>query len=150
MLIAGQSFQVDQAGATYSFADGIPDWWRQKYFGTSGTTNGMSCATCDADGTGQNNLAKFEAGLNPTNSASVFRILSLNQQGSNFVVTWEAGGGRTNIVQAVSGLVNSTNPFADISPLIVLPGFGDLTTNYLDSPADTNAPLRLYRIRLGP
>ena len=47
-----------------SVGDGIPDWWRAQYFGGNGTTtNGQSCATCDADGTGQNNLFKYVAGL---------------------------------------------------------------------------------------
>jgi hypothetical protein len=54
-------------------ADGIPDWWRAAYFGGSGTTsNNQSCATCDPDGTGQDNLFKYIAGLNPTNPVSVF------------------------------------------------------------------------------
>jgi hypothetical protein len=62
-------FTLDTVG------DGIPDWWRAAYFppGTGATTNNAgSCATCDADGTGQNNLFKYVAGLNPTNPASVF------------------------------------------------------------------------------
>jgi hypothetical protein len=55
-----------------SIGDGIPDWWRQEYFGAATPTNTHDCVTCDADGTGQNNLFKFVAGLNPTNPASVF------------------------------------------------------------------------------
>jgi hypothetical protein len=55
-----------------SFNDGIPDWWRQWYFGNAAVTNHLSCATCDATGTGQNNLFKYLAGLDPTNPASVF------------------------------------------------------------------------------
>jgi hypothetical protein len=55
-----------------STGDGIPDWWRQTYFAAATPTNNHDCATCDADGTGQNNLFKFVAGLNPTNPASVF------------------------------------------------------------------------------
>jgi len=64
-----QQLQPDSVG------DGIPDWWRQQYFGGNGTTNdSRSCATCDADGTGQNNWFKYVAGLDPTNPASVFRL----------------------------------------------------------------------------
>jgi hypothetical protein len=64
-------YQIDSIGD--SVGDGIPDWWRQQYFGGTGTnTNSVSCATCDADGTGQNNRFKYLAGLNPTNPASVF------------------------------------------------------------------------------
>jgi hypothetical protein len=57
-----------------SIGDGIPDWWRQAYFGAATPTNSHDCATCDADGTGQNNFFKFVAGLNPTNPASVFVV----------------------------------------------------------------------------
>ena len=55
--------------------DGIPNWWRAAYYppGNGSTTNNPgSCATCDYDGTGQNNLFKYVAGLNPTNPYSVF------------------------------------------------------------------------------
>jgi len=61
-----------QVFAPDSIGDGIPDWWRQAYFGAATPTNTHDCATCDADGTGQNNFFKFVAGLNPTNPASVF------------------------------------------------------------------------------
>ena len=65
-----------------SVGDGIPDLWRAQYFGGNGTsTNSQSCAACDADGTGQNNLFKYVAGLNPTNSASVFLFTVQNVNG---------------------------------------------------------------------
>ena len=65
-----------------SVGDGIADWWRVQYFGGNGTTtNSQSCATCDADGTGQNNLFKYVAGLNPTNPASVFVLSVQNVNG---------------------------------------------------------------------
>jgi hypothetical protein len=57
-----------------SVGDGIPDWWRQAYFGSATPSNSQDCATCDFDGTGQNNLFKYVAGLNPTNPASVFVV----------------------------------------------------------------------------
>ena len=55
--------------------DGIPDWWTTQYFGhASGQSNDLSRASDDASGTGQNNLFKYVAGLDPTNAASVFRL----------------------------------------------------------------------------
>ena len=51
--------------------DSIPDWWQVAYFGTN---NPLGLANADADGTGQNNLFKYVAGLDPTNPASVFRF----------------------------------------------------------------------------
>jgi uncharacterized repeat protein (TIGR03803 family) len=68
--------------ATDSVGDGIPDWWRARYFGGDGTTtNDQSCAACDSDGTGQSNLFKYVAGLNPTNPASVFLLTAGNVSG---------------------------------------------------------------------
>ena len=88
LMIAGLPFTVTQASGD-SVGDGIPDWWRAQYFSnvsTNGTTtNGQSCATCDADGIGQNNLFKYIAGLDPTNPASVLvlNIASTNHPSQN-------------------------------------------------------------------
>jgi PKD repeat protein len=54
--------------------DGIPGWWRLKYFGDGLTTNSSSCVTCDPDGDGQNNLMEFLAGLDPTNTSSYWLV----------------------------------------------------------------------------
>ena len=75
--LAGASFQVSLPD---SVGDGIPDWWRQLYFGGDGsTTNNQSCATCDADATGQDNDFKYVAGLNPTNGAA-FALTMTNSE----------------------------------------------------------------------
>jgi hypothetical protein len=74
--LATQTFLVTSADTV---GDGIPDWWRALYFGGSGTTtNSESCATCDADGTGQDNLFKYVAALDPTNPASEFTLVISN------------------------------------------------------------------------
>jgi len=52
--------------------DGVPDWWQVQYFGTPPNPN--AAADKDVTGTGQNNLFKYVAGLDPTNAASVFRL----------------------------------------------------------------------------
>ena len=44
--------------------------WQSQYFGSF--TNPAAAPAADASGTGQDNLFKYTAGLNPTNSASVF------------------------------------------------------------------------------
>jgi hypothetical protein len=138
---------VTQPGILDSIGDGIADWWRARYFGGAGTaTNKLSCATCDADGTGQNNLFKYLAGLDPTNSASIFRVLSINTQGADLLATWQTAGGRTNVLQASLSLGDS---FSNVSPNIVLPGNGDTTTNYRHS-GGANVPARFYRVKLVP
>jgi hypothetical protein len=124
--------------------------WQLLNFGC--TNCSQADAAADPDGDGQNNMAEFLSGTNPTNSASVLRIISALPQNNDVVVTWQTAGGRTNAVQATVGDANggySTN-FTDISGLIVLPGSGELTTNYLDAGGATNVPSRFYRIRLVP
>jgi PKD repeat protein len=124
--------------------------WQIQYFGS--TTNPAAAANADPDGDGQNNLAEFLAGTDPTNGASGLRITSVTTQGSDVLVTWMTAGGYTNVVQVNTGLLDgsySTN-FQDLSGLIIISGSGDATTNYLDSGGATNAPARYYRIRLQP
>ncbi len=142
-----------------SVNDGIPDWWRAQYFtSTSGnpsnyfgnTTNSQSCALCDPDGDGMNNLQEYLSGTVPTNSASFLHITSVVPQGTNMVVTWYTAGGHTNVVQAATGLSNGSysNNFVDVSPYIIIAGSGDTTTNYTDTGAATISPSRYYRVRL--
>jgi alpha-tubulin suppressor-like RCC1 family protein len=66
---APQQIQI----VTDSVGDGIPDFWRRTHFGGTGqTTNHLSCAGCDASGTGQNNKFKYVAGLHPLNPTDIF------------------------------------------------------------------------------
>lgn len=54
--------------------------WQLQYFGCTNCPQAQTNA--DADGTGQDNLFKYVAGLNPTNPASVF---TFNTAGTNLV-----------------------------------------------------------------
>jgi alpha-amylase len=75
--IYGTALSATQIAQLYnidSIGDGIANWWRQQYFGNGSMTGATTCATCDFDGTGQNNLFKFVAGLNPTDRVSVFAL----------------------------------------------------------------------------
>ena len=89
-------------------------------------------------------------GLNPTNPASVFRVIAIAPQGTNLMITWKTAGVRTNAVQARSGGNYSTNGFADVSGPIVINVSGDTTTNYTDVDVTTNYSIRQYRVRLVP
>jgi hypothetical protein len=95
-----------------SIGDGISDWWRQEYFGAATPTNGSDCATCDADGTGQDNFFKFVAGLDPTNPASVFllKIAPVAGQPTQKMLTYSPiliGFGQTYTVQFATNLVGA-------------------------------------------
>ncbi len=111
--------QITQLYNTDSVGDGIPNWWRMLWFGSSSSTNAAvctaCCASCDADGTGQNNFFKYVAGLNPTDPTQVFtvQIAASNQ-----------------VVNLTYGPVNSTDIYTvqsspDLNPL----NFSNLT-NY--------------------
>jgi uncharacterized repeat protein (TIGR01451 family) len=127
--------------------------WRLRYFGTA-YNSGATADTADPDGDGQNNMAEFMAGTDPTNSASFLHIISVAAQGPDMLITWATVGGQTNIVQVKNGEADgnySTNDFADIlDSQTIVTGSGDTTANYTDTGGATNTPSRYYRIRLVP
>ena len=122
--------------------------WQIQYFGS--TTNPAAAANVDADGDGQDNLAEFTAGTDPTNSVSTLRITSITTQGADVLVSWTMGAGKTNALQVTSGDPAggyATNGFADIFGVTNTIG---TTTNYLDVGGAVNVPVRYYRVRLVP
>lgn len=138
------------ACAADSVGDGILDSWRLQYFVGGIPTNASSCAACDPDGDGKSNLQEFLAGTDPTNNASAFRITSIVRAGTNVVVTWMMGSGKTNALQATAGVGNgnyATNNFSDIFTVTNTVG---PVTNYLEIGTGTNFPSRFYRVRLVP
>jgi polygalacturonase len=160
----GVSIGTTPAGHNYAIDTSIPgrvnlnvtppltafQQWQILYFGS--TNNPSADPNADPDGDGQNNLAEFLSGTNPTNSASGLRIVSASRQSNDVVITWTTSGGVTNAVQATAGNGSggyATN-FADISNPIIISGSGDATTNYTDSGGATNSPSRYYRVRLVP
>ena len=96
------------------------------------------------------NLQEFQAGTDPTNSKSAFRITSVTAQGNDVRVTWTTVGGLSYVVQDATTAGYASNNFVDLSPVISMPGSGESATNYLDVGAVTNGPGRYYRVRLGP
>jgi hypothetical protein len=148
--------QIEQLYANTGYVPPPPpaltpfEMWQLQFFGC--TNCSQAGATTDPDGDGQNNLAEFLAGTNPTNNASTLRIISAVPQGNDVVIAWAAVGGHTNSVQASAGDANGgyTTNFVTISSPIIISGNGDTTTNYVDVGGATNAPARYYRIRLVP
>lgn len=64
-----QNVNPDDFGAYGS--DGLPDGWQVGFFGLN---NPDAAPGADASGTGQTNLFKYTAGLNPTDPASIFTL----------------------------------------------------------------------------
>ena len=125
-----------------SVGDGIPDIWRQSYFGGGGaTTNQLSCAACDADGTGQNNLFKYVTGLDPTNPASVFLLQIASATNGLALFFSPLASGRTYTPQV------STDSVSGVwLPLTMF--VGPVTNGNQISVTDTCAtqPVKFYRI----
>jgi hypothetical protein len=132
-----------------SVGDGILDSWRLQYFPGGIPTNASSCAACDPDGDGKSNLQEFLSGTDPTNNASAFRITSIARSGTNVLVTWTMGSGKTNELQRTGGISGNyaTNDFAGIFTVTNTAGSA---TNYFDVGAVTNIPSLYYRVRLVP
>ena len=132
--------------ATDHVGDGIPDWWRAQYFSnvsSNGTmTNAESCATCDPDGDGMNNLQEYLAGTDPTNSTSYVHIISITATNGNNIIVWTSTAGKNYQVYATTNLPAG---FASISGTIPS---GGATTSYTDSGV-TDAT-KYYKVKIAP
>jgi hypothetical protein len=133
-------------------ANSLPDAWEATY--------GVSDPAADADGDGQSNLQEYWANTNPTNAASVFRILSLSLLPSGqFACVWSAVGGTRYRVEFANGNANGALPasFADVvRPLTnEMDGspWGTASTQWFtDDFAQTGGPptngARYYRVKI--
>lgn len=123
---------------------GIPDSWLVQYFGMPPNPN--AAPNVDVDGTGQNNLFKYVAGLDPTNPASIFilKIVAVaGQPGEKNLIYNPISGGRTytpqfrtNLVGGVyTNLTNISSPVTNINQVTI---------------TDTNAvePQKFYRVSI--
>jgi hypothetical protein len=66
--VTARFYRVERLWLSDTVGDGIPDWWRQFYFGTATTTNDTSCASCDPDEDSFSNLSELLAGTSPQNA----------------------------------------------------------------------------------
>jgi len=100
----GNNSCVDHVG------DGIPDWWRRQYFGGAGTTtNSQSCAACDIEPDGLNNLQEYLAGTDPTNAASRLAVVAIAQQTNGVEIVWVGGTAVTQVVETRHDLCDTND-----------------------------------------
>jgi hypothetical protein len=123
---------------------GIPDAWLVQYFGMPPNPN--AAPTADADGTGQNNLFKYVAGLDPRNPASVFvlQIQNVNGQPSRKNLMYNPiVSGRTYTAQFSTDLVGGS--YAALGSFS-----GPMTNGNQATVTDLNATQasKFYRIRI--
>lgn len=76
------------AFAPDSVGDGISDSWRATQFGSPTTTNASTCATCDPDGDGLNNLQEYLAGTAPQDSSNLLRVNSASTTGNAVTISF--------------------------------------------------------------
>lgn len=109
--------------------DMMPDQWTIEHFQHPlGQSNDYSRADDDADGDGQNNVAEFRSGTDPTNAASLFAVAQI-KTAQQFQVTSVAG--RYYRVQYTTNLAAAT-PWTDwAAPILAT---GAVTT--IDIPVD--------------
>ena len=94
-------------------------------------------------------LADGRAGVAIWSVATVsqLQMTAIQLVGNDVQVSWNATGGQTNVVQASPKIPGG---FTDISGNIVIPGPGQVATNFVEHSGATNRPARFYRVRLAP
>jgi hypothetical protein len=126
---------------TNTGGDGIPDAWRQQYFGSiTNTTN--SCAACDPDGDGMSNMAEFKAGTNPNDPQSRFAFIDvrLDPMGG-IAVRWSSVALNHYTMQRSATV---TGGFTDLMiGILATPG-----TNYIRDATATDVGPYFYRLRV--
>ncbi len=112
--IYDQALSSNEVLASYNTStvgDGIPNWWRQEYFGIGTTTNSQSCASCDADGSGLSNSNDYACGFNPVSfittptavaSGTTNNIASIPSSNSGVSYSWSVSNG------TITGGTNTT------------------------------------------
>jgi hypothetical protein len=134
------SYTIPSPVTVDTVGDGIADSWRRQYFGGTGkTTNNFSCATCDADGTGQNNFFKFTAGLDPTNSASRLAIIHVATASNDVALSWIGGVSAWQYLESADSLTNWAAIFTNVPPTPV--------TNSIFHTGAAAEPQLFYRVK---
>jgi hypothetical protein len=80
-------------------ADGMPDAWEIRYFGTTATL-----PHADSDGDGLDNLEEFRAGTNPSEPASLLHIQAVRVSGADVVIQFASVAGKAYRLERAQGL----------------------------------------------
>jgi hypothetical protein len=121
-----------------SDADGLPDAWETRYFGTI-----AALPDADPDSDGLNNLEEFRAGTNPVEPASVLSIRAVQIRGSDVVIRFESVGGKLYRLEGARGLTG-----LEWSVLIGrIPGAGGTVEVVVPGAAGTES---FYRLKVVP
>ncbi|HZQ45641.1 MAG TPA: thrombospondin type 3 repeat-containing protein, partial [Verrucomicrobiae bacterium] len=96
----------------------------------------------DSDGDGMNNWQEWRSGTDPTNAASVLKMLGVSSNAQGLIVSWQSVSGRNYYVQRSSNL-SVLGSFATLQSNIL--GKAG-TMSYSDNTATNGGP---YYYRVG-
>jgi hypothetical protein len=122
-----------------SDANGLPDAWELLNFGHIGVN-----PNADPDGDGMSNKQEYLAGTNPNDANSDLEITTFTATpgGTSANVTWESVLTRNYYIQKRLNLNGSFSWF-DSGLGLIAPDGASTTRSF----ADTNAPIRFYRVQ---
>ncbi len=115
----------------------LPYYWAQQY--------GLSLdGSIDSDGDGMNNWQEAVAGTNPTNAASVLKMLSISNSVPGNIVKWQS------VANKVYYLQRSTNLLAQPAFISIYTNFPIplITLSFTDTSATNGGPY-FYRVEVG-
>ena len=133
-------FEVQGTNPDYNFA-GLEDPFQRTYFPLFPAANAAPGA--DPDGDGMNNLSEYIAGTNPTNSASVLKMLSLNRTNSTATVRWLSVNGKRYQLSYRTNL--AAGGWTNIGAVVTATG-----TNALQTDTAATNTFRSYRVQVLP
>jgi hypothetical protein len=133
---------VDVGAYEFQAPDSVISYaWLQSY----GLPTDGSADYADRDGDTMNNWQEWVAGTNPTNAASVLRMLSAKPGATNAVVTW------SSVTTRAYALVRATNLAAGLTFSVVSSNIAGLagTTSFMDTNPLTGRGA-IYRVAAQP
>lgn len=94
--------KIRPAVLDYNF-DGLNDVFQRTYFSLFTAAN--AAPNADPDGDGMNNLSEYIAGTNPTNAASLLKMLALSKASANVTVRWLSVSNKNYQVSSRTNLI---------------------------------------------
>jgi len=121
--------------------NGLPDWWELQYFGHLTGTDPAG----DPDQDGEDNLAEFLAGTDPTDPSLVFHLITpVPLAGNRWRMEWPSVAGRYYRILRSTNLISGVNTVVQTN-LAATPPFNIFT----DTPP-TSASATFYQLQLEP